>query len=195
MHLLEERIKKDGRVLSGNVLKVDNFLNHQCDTLLQDKMGEEFRRLFSGKQINKILTIESSGIGIACVAARFFNFCPVVFAKKTKTSNMSDNLYQTNVHSYTHNMENIISVEKGFLTESDNVLIIDDFLANGCAIEGLLELCRQANAKVQGVGVCIEKGFQDGGKKLRAKHVDLKSLAIIKSMDETNGTIVFEHLN
>lgn len=193
MHLLEERIRKDGRVLPGNVLKVDSFLNHQCDTLLQDKMGEEFRRLFSGKQINKILTIEASGIGIACAAARFFNFCPVVFAKKSKTSNMSNDLYQAKVHSYTHNKDNIIGVEKNFLTEDDKVLIIDDFLANGCAIEGLLELCDLAGASVQGVGICIEKGFQNGGKKLREKNVDLKSLAIIKSMNEKNGTIIFEN--
>lgn len=193
MHILEERIRKDGRILSGNVLKVDSFLNHQCDTLLQDKMGEEFRRLFSGKQINKILTIEASGIGIACAAARFFNFCPVVFAKKSKTSNMSDNLYKACVHSYTHNKDNIISVDKSFLTEKDKVLIIDDFLANGCAVEGLLELCRQAGAPVQGVGICIEKGFQDGGKRLRAENVNLKSLAIVKSMDEKSGTIVFEN--
>ncbi len=190
MRLLEERIRKDGVVKPGNVLKVDSFLNHQMDIALFNEMGKEWKRLFSGVPINKILTIEASGIGIAAVAAQYFDV-PVVFAKKTQTINLDGELYSTEVQSFTHQKVYNVVISKRFLNAGDNVLIIDDFLANGNAINGLMEMCDKAGAKVAGVGIAIEKGFQDGGRELREKGVHLESLAVIKSMDPEKGTIDF----
>ncbi len=191
MKLLEERIVADGEVKADGVLKVGSFLNHQLDTALLDEMGAEWARLFAGKPINKILTIEASGIGIACIAARHFNNAPVVFAKKAKSINLTGDQYTTKVQSFTHGKVFDVIVEKRLLTPHDHVLIIDDFMAMGAAMNGLLELCEQANVTVEGIGIAIEKGFQPGGKQLRERGYQVESLAIIESMDSETGTITF----
>lgn len=190
MKLLEDRIKKDGIVKEGNVLKVDSFLNHQMDVELFHEMGLEWKKLFADKPINKILTIEASGIGIACVAAECFNV-PVVFAKKAQSINLDGEMYTSKVESFTKKKVYDIIVSKKFLTPDDHILIIDDFLANGCAVNGLIDLINAAGATVEGVGIAIEKGFQDGGKQIRAKGIQLESLAIVESMDATTGNITF----
>ncbi len=191
MKLLEERIVADGEVKADGVLKVGSFLNHQLDTALLDEMGAEWARLFADKPINKILTIEASGIGIACIAARHFNNAPVVFAKKAKSINLTGDQYMTKVQSFTHGKVFDVIVEKRLLTPQDHVLIIDDFMAMGAAMNGLLELCEQANVTVEGIGIAIEKGFQPGGKQLRERGYQVESLAIIESMDPETGTITF----
>ena len=194
MKLLEDRIRKDGVIREGNVLKVDSFLNHQMDIELFKEIGREFKRRFADVEINKILTIEASGIGIACVAAEYFGV-PVVFAKKNKTKNIAGDVYTTRVESYTHGRVFDIIVSKQFLGKGDKVLLIDDFLANGKALEGLAELVHEAGAEVAGAGIVIEKGFQRGGDAIRAKGIRLESLAIVESMDEKTGTIVFRENN
>lgn len=190
MKLLEERIRKDGVVKEGNILKVDSFLNHQIDVELFNKMGEEFKQLFADRPINKILTIEASGIGIACIVAQHFGV-PVVFAKKAKSINLDGDTYVTKIQSFTHQRVYDVIVSKKFLSADDHVLIIDDFLANGCAVDGLIDLIRSAGATVEGVGIAIEKGFQEGGKRIRAKGIRVESLAIIESMDDVTGEITF----
>ncbi len=190
MQLLKDRIRKDGKIKEGNVLKVDSFLNHQMDTALFREMGKEFRKRFEGEEINKILTIEASGIGIACVVAEAFDV-PVVFAKKTQTKNIAGDVYKSKVESYTHGRVYDIIVSKEFLGKDDKVLLIDDFLANGKALEGLAELVEMAGAKLVGAGIAIEKGFQVGGDIIRSKGIHLESLAIVESMDEKTGMITF----
>lgn len=190
MNFLEERIVKDGIVKEGNVLKVDSFLNHQMDITLFDEMGAEFKKRFEGKNINKILTVEASGIGIACVVAMHFNV-PVVFAKKSKSININGDMYIAEVESFTHKCKNQVIVSKKFLNEDDHVLIIDDFLANGCALQGLISIVNQAGGTVEGIGIAIEKGFQVGGQIIRNLGYQLESLAIVDSMDATTGTINF----
>ncbi len=190
MNFLEERIVKDGIVKEGNVLKVDSFLNHQMDITLFDEMGAEFKKRFKDKNINKILTVEASGIGIACVVAMHFNV-PVVFAKKSKSINIDGDMYIAEVESFTHKCKNQVIVSKKFLNEDDHVLIIDDFLANGCALQGLISIVNQAGATVEGIGIAIEKGFQVGGQIIRNLGYQLESLAIVDSMDATTGTINF----
>ena len=190
MKLLEERIRKDGVVKPGEILKVDSFLNHQMDVDLFNKLGEEFKRLFADRPVNKILTIEASGIGIACVTAQHFHV-PVVFAKKAKNVNLDGEMYTTKIESFTHKRTYDVIVAKKFLSEEDHVLIIDDFLANGCAVNGLIDLIMSAGATVEGVGIVIEKGFQQGGRILRQKGIRVESLAIIESMDDRTGEIVF----
>ena len=190
MKLLEERIRKDGVVKPGEILKVDSFLNHQMDVDLFNKLGEEFKRLFADRPVNKILTIEASGIGIACVTAQHFHV-PVVFAKKAKSVNLDGEMYTTRIESFTHKRTYDVIVAKKFLSEEDHVLIIDDFLANGCAVNGLIDLIMSAGATVEGVGIVIEKGFQQGGRILRQKGIRVESLAIIESMDDRTGEIVF----
>ena len=190
MNALEQRIMTDGIVKEGNVLKVDSFLNHQMDVALFEWMGQEFRKRFAGKQITKILTIEASGIGIACIVARYFQV-PVVFAKKSKTSNLDDDVYVTEVHSFTHNCTNQVIVSKKFLNKDDHLLIIDDFLANGCALEGLIAIAKEAGAVVEGIGIAVEKGFQSGGDKIRSMGYHLESLAIVEEMQPGSGKIYF----
>lgn len=190
MKLLEERIRKDGTVKAGNVLKVDFFLNHQMDIDLFNEMGKEWARLFAGCPITKILTVEASGIGIACVVAQHFHV-PVVFAKKTQSLNIDGEVYSTKIESFTHKRVYDVIVSKKFLNSDDHVLIIDDFLANGCALEGLLDIVKKAGATVEGVGIAVEKGFQKGGDLIRAKGVRVESLAIVESMDAETGEIVF----
>lgn len=190
MNFLEERIVKDGIVKEGNVLKVDSFLNHQMDITLFDEMGAEFKKRFKDKNINKILTVEASGIGIACVVAMHFNV-PVVFSKKSKSINIDGDMYIAEVESFTHKCKNQVIVSKKFLNEDDHVLIIDDFLANGCALQGLISIVNQAGATVEGIGIAIEKGFQVGGQIIRNLGYQLESLAIVDSMDATTGTINF----
>jgi xanthine phosphoribosyltransferase len=190
MNFLEERIIKDGIVKEGNVLKVDSFLNHQMDISLFEQMGEEFKRRFADKAINKILTIEASGIGIACVVAKYFNV-PVVFAKKSKSINIEGEMYIAEVESFTHKCRNQVIVSKKFLNSDDKVLIIDDFLANGCALQGLISIVNEAGGTVEGIGIAIEKGFQSGGRIIRNLGYQLESLAIVESMDAANGTIQF----
>ena len=190
MKLLEERIIADGIVKEGNVLKVDSFLNHQMDIDLFNEMGKEFKRLFTNNKINKILTIEASGIGIACIVAQHFNV-PVVFAKKTQSINIDGEVYSTKIESFTHKRAYDVIVSKKYLNKEDNVLIIDDFLANGCAVLGLIDLVQSAGARVIGVGIAIEKGFQTGGAMIREKGIHLESLAIIDEMDASNKSIVF----
>lgn len=190
MQLLKDRIRRDGKIKSGDVLKVDSFLNHQMDMDLFEEIGKEFRRRFSDAEINKILTIEASGIGIACMVAREFHV-PVVFAKKTQTKNIAGDVYTTKVESFTHGRVYDIIVSKEFLGEGDKVLLIDDFLANGKALEGLVALVKDSGAELVGAGIVIEKGFQVGGDLLRSKGVRVESLAIIDSMDEATGKIVF----
>ena len=194
MQLLQDRIRKDGQIKEGNILKVDSFLNHQIDVSLLQEIGKELKRQFEGKEVTKILTIEASGIAIACIAAQYFS-CPVIFAKKTKTLNIAGEVYTAKVESFTHQTTNDIIVSKSFLNAEDKVLIIDDFLANGKAIFGLSELVRQAGAELVGAGVVIEKGFQEGGKRLREMGIDLHSLAIVESMDPAAGTITFREEN
>ncbi len=185
MKALEEKILQDGQVRPGHILKVDSFLNHQIDIEFINEIGKEFHRLFGDRPITKIVTVEASGIGIACITAQYFGV-PVVFAKKAQSLNLDGSLYTTKVQSYTHGRVYDVILSKKFLTEDDHVLIIDDFLANGCAVQGLVELIEQAGAVLEGVGIVIEKGFQDGGKTLREKGINLKSLAIIKSMTDTS---------
>lgn len=188
---LEDRIRKDGIVREGNVLKVDNFLNHQCDVSLYDQMGAEWARLFEGKRIDKILTIETSGIGIACVASQHFGSVPVVFARKTESTNLDGEQYRTEIRSFTKNRVYNVIVAKRFLNPGEHVIIIDDFLAMGCALNGLLEICDEAGVIVEGIGIAIEKGFQPGGKELRERGYQVESLAIVDSMDPETGDIVF----
>lgn len=190
MQLLEERIRKDGIIKPGNVLKVDSFLNHQMDVKLFEEMGKEFRRLFPSDKINKILTIEASGIGIACIAAQYFQV-PVVFAKKSQSINLDGEQFTTKIESFTHKRVYDVIVAKKFLGKDDHVLIIDDFLANGCAVAGLIDLVESAGASIEGVGIAIEKGFQEGGALLRSKGVRVESLAIVESMNAETGEIVF----
>ena len=190
MNFLEERIVKDGIVKEGNVLKVDSFLNHQMDINLFNQMGAEFKKRFARKNINKIVTIEASGIGIACVAAMHFNV-PVVFAKKAKSINIDGDMYIAEVESFTHKCKNQVIVSKKFLSENDHVLIIDDFLANGCALQGLISIINQAGGTVEGIGIAIEKGFQNGGNIIRNLGYQLESLAIVDSMDAATGTVKF----
>ncbi len=190
MKLLEERIQRDGTVKAGNILKVDSFLNHQIDVDLLDRMGKEFKRLFSDAPINKILTIEASGIGIACIAARSFHV-PVVFAKKAQSMNIDGEVFSSKVASFTHKKVYEIIVSKKFLSPEDHVLIIDDFLANGCAVNGLIDLIHAAGATLEGVGIAVEKGFQKGGQQLREMGIRLESLAIVESMDAVTGQITF----
>lgn len=190
MNFLEERIVKDGIVKDGNVLKVDSFLNHQMDIRLFDQIGEEFKKRFEGTLINKILTIEASGIGIACVAARQFDV-PVIFAKKSKSINIEGEVYVAEEESFTHKCKNQVIVSKKFLNPDDNVLIIDDFLANGCALQGLISIVTSAGANVAGIGIVIEKGFQTGGQIIRNLGYHLESLAIVDEMDAATGNIIF----
>lgn len=187
MRLLEERIRRDGIVKSSEVLKVDSFLNHQIDIGLLNEMGAEFKRLFADAPVNKILTIEASGIGIACIAAQHFDV-PVVFAKKSQSVNIDGDVYTTRIQSFTHGRVNDVIVAKKFIGSDDHVLIIDDFLANGCALMGLIEIVRKSGAVLEGAGIVIEKGFQDGGKMIRDMGVRLESLAIIDSMDDHSLT-------
>ncbi len=190
MNFLEERIVKDGIVKEGNVLKVDSFLNHQMDIKLFEKMGEEFKRRFADKPINKVLTIEASGIGIACIVAKYFD-APVVFAKKSKSINIEGEMYVAEVESFTHKCKNQVIVSKKFLSQEDHVLIIDDFLANGCALQGLISIVNNSGATVEGIGIAIEKGFQPGGSVIRNLGYQLESLAIVESMDAATGEIIF----
>ncbi|MCD8364054.1 MAG: xanthine phosphoribosyltransferase [Lachnospiraceae bacterium] len=190
MNFLEERISKDGIVKEGNVLKVDSFLNHQMDISLFEQMGAEFKRRFEGAPINKILTIEASGIGIASIVARYFDV-PVVFAKKSHTINLEGEMYVAEVESFTHRCKNQVIVSQKFLAPEDHVLIIDDFLANGCALQGLISIVNSAGATVEGIGIAIEKGFQQGGRIIRNLGYHLESLAIVESMDAATGEIRF----
>lgn len=190
MQLLKDRIRKDGKIKSGDVLKVDSFLNHQMDIKLFEEIGKEFKRRFSDVSINKILTIEASGIGIACIVAQYFDV-PVVFAKKSKTKNIAGDVYTTKVESFTHGKVYDIMVAKEFLGAGDKVLLIDDFLANGKALEGLAAVVKDSGAELVGAGIVIEKGFQPGGDRLRAEGIRVESLAIVESMDEKTGSIRF----
>ena len=190
MKLLEDRIRKDGIVKAGNVLKVDSFLNHQMDVELFREMGKEWKRLFADCPINKILTIEASGIGIACIVAEQFDV-PVVFAKKSMSINLDGEQYTSKIESFTHKKVYDVIVSKKYLSPEDHVLIIDDFLANGCAINGLIDIINSAGATVEGVGIAIEKGFQQGGQLLREQGIRLESLAIVESMNDETGEIVF----
>lgn len=190
MKLLEERIRRDGVVKPGNVLKVDSFLNHQMDVELFDQMGAEFKRLFADRPVNKILTIEASGIGIACVVAQHFHV-PVVFAKKSQSINLDGESYVTKVESFTHKRTYDVIVSQKYLGPEDHVLIIDDFLANGCAVAGLIDLIQSAGATVDGVGIAIEKGFQSGGDMIRSRGIRLESLAIVESMNPETKEIIF----
>ena len=190
MKSLEERIRKDGIVKAGNVLKVDSFLNHQMDVELFNEMGKEFKRLFADRPINKILTIEASGIGIACIVAQHFQV-PVVFAKKTQSINIDGEVYSTKIESFTHKRVYDVIVSRKYIQPTDHVLIIDDFLANGCAVRGLIDMIQSAGATVEGVGIAIEKGQQPGGRMLREDGIRVESLAIIESMDDETGSILF----
>ena len=190
MNFLEERILKDGLVKPGNVLKVDSFLNHQMDIDLMEQIGEEFHRRFGHKKITKVLTIEASGIGIAYPVAKQFGV-PLVFAKKSKSVNIDGDMYVAEVESFTHKNKNQVIVSKRFLNEGDHVLIIDDFLANGCALQGLISITESAGATVEGLGIAIEKGFQFGGRVIRNLGYQLESLAIVESMDAETGVVVF----
>lgn len=190
MNFLEERILKDGKMMEGNVIKVDSFLNHQIDVELLNKMGEEWKKRFEGKDINKILTIEASGIGIACIAAQHFGV-PVVFAKKSKSINIEGDVYMCQVESFTHKTVNNVIVSKKFIGEGDRILIIDDFLANGCALRGLIQIAEEAGASVEGIGIAIEKGFQRGGEDIRSMGYQLESLAIVDSVNPAENSCVF----
>ena len=190
MNFLEERIMKDGIVKAGNVLKVDSFINHQMDIGLIDEIGAEFKRRFEGKKIDKILTIEASGIGIACLTARHFGV-PVVFAKKSESINLDGECYTSEIESFTHKRTYQVIVSKKFLKEGEKILIIDDFLANGCALQGLISILNDAGASIEGIGIVIEKGFQSGGDLIRSMGYDLQSLAIVDGMDHETGTITF----
>ena len=188
MELLKQKIREEGIVRPGNILMINSFLNHQVDVRLLQEIGKEFKRRFEGVEINKIFTIEASGIGIAAIAAQYFD-CNLVFAKKSTATNVGDSVYCAKVHSYTHNMDNNVIVDKRFLSPADKILIIDDFLANGKALDGLCSIIEQAGATLQGVGIVVEKGFQEGGRIVREKGVRVESLAIIDRMEE--GKIVF----
>ena len=194
MNFLEERIMKDGVVKPGNVLKVDSFLNHQMDIALMEEIGREFKRRFDGENINKVLTIEASGIGIAAFVAREFGV-PLVFAKKSKSINIDGEMYVAEVESFTHKNKNQVVVSKKFLSADDHVLIIDDFLANGCALQGLIQIANSAGASVEGLGIVIEKGFQTGGQIIRNLGYHLESLAIVDAMDAETGSITFRKQN
>lgn len=194
MQLLEERIRRDGVVRPENILKVDSFLNHQMDIPLFCEMGREFKQLFMNEEITKILTIEASGIGIACIVAQYFQV-PVVFAKKSKTKNIAGDVYTTRVESFTHGRVFDIIVSKQFLKPEDKILLIDDFLANGKALEGLAQLVKDAGATLVGAGIAIEKGFQVGGEALRQQGIRVESLAIVESMNDETGEIVFRQQN
>lgn len=187
MQILKDRIRRDGKVLPGDILKVGSFLNHQMDIALFNEIGREFARRFEGTPVTRILTIEASGIGIACVAAQYFGNVPVVFAKKSKTGNVSGDVYVSSVRSYTHNATYDVLVTRDYLDPGDSVLLIDDFLANGCALEGLADIVRQAGANLAGAGIVIEKGFQPGGERLRASGVRVESLAIVDGMSPDGG--------
>ena len=190
MNFLEERILKDGTVKPGNVLKVDSFLNHQMDISLMEEIGREFHRRFGDKKVTKVLTIEASGIGIACFVAKEFGV-PMVFAKKSHSINIDSEVYVAEVESFTHKRTNNIIVSKKFLTQDDHILIIDDFLANGCALQGLIAISKSAGATVEGIGIVIEKGFQIGGQIIRNLGMHLESLAIVDAMDSETGSITF----
>ena len=190
MNFLEERIIKDGVIKPGNVLKVDSFLNHQMDVVLMEQIAREFKRRFGHKQVDKVLTIEASGIGIAAFVAREFGV-PMVFAKKTRSINLDGEMYVAEVESYTHKNTNMVIVSKKYLREGEHVLVIDDFLANGCALQGLISIIESADAQVAGCGIVIEKGFQDGGHRIRNLGYHLESLAIVESMDAETGEIRF----
>ena len=190
MNFLEERIVKDGKVKPGNVLKEDSFLNHQMDISLMEQIGKEFHRRFADKPITKVLTIEASGIGIACFVAKEFGV-PMVFAKKSHSININSDVYVSEVESFTHKNKNQVIVSKQFLSEDDHLLIIDDFLANGCALQGLIAIAKSAGATVEGIGIVIEKGFQIGGNVIRNLGYQLESLAIVESMNHVTGEIVF----
>ena len=190
MNFLEEKITKEGIVKEGNVLKVDSFLNHQMDIELFNEMGKEWKKRFEGNNINKILTIEASGIGIACIVAQHFGV-PVVFAKKSKSINIDGEMYVAEVESFTHKNKNQVIVSKKFLNKNDHVLLIDDFLANGCALQGLIQIVHSAGATVEGIGIAVEKGFQAGGRMIRNLGYQLESLAIVESMDWKTGDITF----
>ena len=194
MNFLEERILKDGVVKQGNVLKVDTFLNHQIDVALLDEIAAELKRRFADEPVTKVLTIETSGIAIACSVAREFGV-PVVFAKKSKSVNMDGEMYVAEVESYTHKKTNKVIVAKKFLSAEDRVLIVDDFLANGCALQGLISIVDSAGAEVVGCGIVIEKGFQEGGHRIRNLGFRLESLAIVESMNDETGEIVFRTQN
>lgn len=194
MNFLEERIMKDGVVKEGNILKVDSFLNHQMDVKLFKQMGEEFKRRFAGKNINKIITIEASGIGIACIVAECFDV-PVVFAKKSQSVNIDGDVYSAEVESFTHKCKNQVLISKKFVGSEDHVLIIDDFLANGCALQGLIQIVQSSGATVEGIGIAIEKGFQSGGRIIRNLGFQLESLAIVDGMDASTGQIFFREQN
>ena len=187
MQLLKDRIRKDGKIKEGNVLKVDSFLNHQMDVKLFQEIGKEFKRRFEGEEITKILTIEASGIGIACVAAEVFDV-PVVFGKKTQTKNIAGDVYTTKVESFTHGRVYDIIVSREFLGKGDKVLLIDDFLANGCALLGLIDIVKKSGATLEGAGIVIEKGFQHGGQEIRDMGIRLESLAIVDSMTDDSLT-------
>ena len=190
MNFIEERIMKDGVVKEGNILKVDSFLNHQMDVKLFKQMGEEFKRRFAGKNINKIITIEASGIGIACIVAECFDV-PVVFAKKSQSVNIDGDVYSAEVESFTHKCKNQVLISKKFVGPEDHVLIIDDFLANGCALQGLISIVNQAGGTVEGIGIAVEKGFQQGGQIIRNLGYQLESLAIVDGMNAADGSINF----
>lgn len=190
MNFLEERIMKDGVVKEGNILKVDSFLNHQMDVKLFKQMGEEFKRRFDGKNINKIITIEASGIGIACIVAECFDV-PVVFAKKSQSVNIDGDVYSAEVESFTHKCKNQVLISKKFVGPEDHVLIIDDFLANGCALQGLISIVNQAGGTVEGIGIAVEKGFQQGGQIIRNLGYQLESIAIVDGMNAADGSINF----
>ena len=194
MNFLEERIVKDGVVKPGNVLKVDSFLNHQMDVKLMEEIGREFKRRFAEKEITKVLTIEASGIGIAAFVAREFGV-PMVFAKKSKSINIDGEMYVAEVESFTHKNKNMVIVSKRFLQEGEHVLIIDDFLANGCALQGLISIVESAGAVVEGCGIVIEKGFQIGGRVIRNLGYHVESLAIVDAMDDDTGHITFREQN
>lgn len=194
MNFLEERIVKDGIIKEGNILKVDSFLNHQMDIELFKQIGEEFKKRFADKKVNKILTIEASGIGIACIVAQYFD-APVVFAKKAKSINLDGEMYVAEVMSFTHKNKNQVIVSKKFLNEDDHVLILDDFLANGCALQGLIQIVKEAGSTLEGIGIAVEKGFQPGGNIIRNLGYQLESLAIIDDMDAKTGKIQFRSQN
>jgi xanthine phosphoribosyltransferase len=187
MKALEDRIRKDGQVRPGNILKVDSFLNHQMDIPFINEIGKEFKRIFSDKKVTKILTIEASGIGIACITAQYFGV-PVVFAKKAQSVNLDGEMYTTKIQSFTHKKTYDVILAKKYLLPEDHVLIIDDFMANGCSVQGLIDIIRKSGAELEGVGIVIEKGFQEGGKEIRESGVDVRSLAIIDSMTDTDIT-------
>lgn len=192
MELLEERIKKDGIVKAGNVLKVDSFINHQIDIKLMNEIGKEFKRIFSDVEINKILTVEASGIAAAAIVAQYFDV-PVVFAKKSQSINIDGSVYSTKIESFTHKRVYDVIVSKKYLSPEDKILVIDDFLANGCAVDGLIDIINESGATLCGVGILIEKGFQEGGKRLRARGVRVESLAIVDAMNDETGEIIFRH--